>query len=98
MSLKSNYVIPENGIEIQDAITKIMYFKGSYKQDNRYNVIISTCTYSNIQSKNNGLKPIDENREYSIFLESEDIESTPILEVCYEYLKSLPEFTGAINC
>ena len=98
MSLKLNFIIPKSGMTIQNAITKIMYFKGSYKQDEKYNLIISTCTYASEDAKNNGLKPVDENREYDFYLDASQVETSPILTVCYNFLKTLPEFAGAVDC
>lgn len=96
MAIKINYIVPETGLTIQDAYLKIMYFKGSYKQDGRYNVIISTCVYASEQSKIDGLKPIDENREYEFFLDGYDVENMPLLELCYNELKK--QFPDSINC
>lgn len=96
MALKLDYIVPETGLTISNAYLKIMYFKGSYKQDGKYNVIISTCVYASEQSKIDGLKPIDENREYEFYLEGADVESTPLLTLCYNELKK--QFPDSINC
>lgn len=97
MALKINYTILENGINIPEAYLKIMYFKGSYKQDDSYNFIISTCVYFDKQAKDNGVKPVIENKEFEFYINKNDIENNPLLNVLYGEIKKIDGFQNAVD-
>lgn len=96
MSLKLNYIDLETGSIIKEAYFKIMSFKGSCKQNDTYNIIISVCIYASQEAKENNLRPIIENKEFDLFIESSKIENKPLFKVCYKELKK--QFPEAIDC
>lgn len=88
MALKLESITPQ-GIVLEDGYIMISNITG-----NKHNLTITVILFANEIARRNGLQPFW-NNQYEVPTSAVNGELLPSL---YNYLKTLPEFTGAEDC
>jgi len=91
MALQVNLSSTQFGVPATEAYVKVMNFNGD-----KSHMMVMTATYYNAASSASGARPLDQ-KPYQITIGQVNDASTNVMSGIYNTLKTLPDFSGAID-
>ena len=94
MALKINLISTQYGIPATEAYVRVMNFNGD-----KNHMMAMIATYYNSESAATGARPLDQKPyQFAVGQVNTEAGGDGVLAGIYNCLKTLPEFSGAVDC